>query len=70
MTPALPGPPGFSESDARVRSCGVPMADMIAYFRTRCSACGHHRIMHDEGGACEGVMNKPCGHGCESFSPE
>lgn len=61
---------GFADSDARLRSCGVPISEMISYFRTRCSACGHHRIMHDEGGACEGVMNKPCNWGCDAFRPE
>lgn len=61
---------GFESAHARVSSCGVPLAELISYFRTRCSECGHHRVMHDEGGACEGVMNKPCGSGCERFAPE
>lgn len=61
---------GFEETGARVSSSGIPLADLIAFFRTRCSECGHHRIMHDEGGACEGVMNKPCGSGCDRFRPE
>ena len=62
--------PGFERMDAAVRGSGVGMRDLIAYFRTKCRGCGHHRIMHDESGACEGVMNKPCMSGCDGFVPE
>lgn len=60
----------FERTDLRVRSLGIPMDELIGYFRTKCRACGHHRIMHDSDGACTGVMNKPCMSGCDSFVPE
>ena len=48
----------------------ITMDDLIFHFREKCSLCGHHRIMHDSHGKCEGVMNKPCNSGCDNFSPE
>ncbi len=60
----------FSQIDERIRSLDVPMSELIEYFRTKCTECGHHRIMHDEQGACGGVMNKPCMSGCDKFYPE
>ena len=42
-------------------------AELITYFREKCKICGHHRIMHDNLGKCEGVMNKPCTSGCDKF---
>ena len=55
---------------SRIRDSGIGLADLISHFRERCKACGHHRIMHDSEGYCEGVMNKPCNSGCESFEAE
>jgi hypothetical protein len=46
------------------------MTELIQYFREKCSVCGHHRIMHDDLGKCEGVMNKPCNSGCDGFLAE
>jgi hypothetical protein len=43
---------------------------LISHFREKCKICGHHRIMHNELGACEGVMNKPCTSGCDKFEAE
>jgi len=48
----------------------ISLEDLISHFREKCSVCGHHRIMHDSIGKCEGVMNKPCTSGCDSFNPE
>ena len=44
--------------------------ELIVHFREKCKICGHHRIMHNEGGQCEGVMNKPCTSGCDEFNAE
>jgi len=60
----------FDQVDSKVRSLGMPMPELIEYFRTKCRACGHHRIMHDAEGVCGGVMNKPCMSGCDMFEPE
>ena len=58
------------DTESRIRESGIPTAELIAHFRQRCGACGHHRIMHDEAGRCEGVMNKPCSSGCDCFVQE
>lgn len=57
-------------TDERIAGSGIPLADLISHFRVKCRHCGHHRIMHDEHGRCEGVMNKPCTSGCDAFAPE
>jgi hypothetical protein len=48
----------------------ISLENLITHFREKCSVCGHHRIMHDSIGKCDGVMNKPCTSGCDAFSPE
>ncbi|MFQ5440588.1 MAG: hypothetical protein ACE5DL_03895 [Nitrosopumilaceae archaeon] len=48
----------------------LELEDLIVHFREKCKVCGHHRIMHDSSGKCEGVMNKPCNSGCDEFDPE
>lgn len=53
-----------------IRTSDIRMEDLIIHFREKCSGCGHHRIMHDSLGKCEGVMNKPCNSGCDEFNPE
>lgn len=58
------------EIEGAMAGAGVGKGDLIAYFRTKCAACGHHRVMHDEAGKCEGVMNKPCMSGCDAFVAE
>ncbi|CAI9831451.1 conserved hypothetical protein [Nitrosopumilaceae archaeon] len=58
------------DTGERLRGSGIPLEDVISHFRERCRYCGHHRIMHAADGSCEGVMNKPCGSGCDSFEPE
>ena len=58
------------DTESRIRDSGIPLGELIAHFRIKCRACGHHRIMHDDAGKCEGVMNKPCTSGCDSFEPE
>ena len=60
----------YSKIDEQISRSDIPMANLIAYFRIKCKNCGHHRIMHDHTGKCEGVMNKPCTSGCDKFSPE
>jgi hypothetical protein len=60
----------YGITDGRIVQSKIPMNDLISYFRIKCKNCGHHRIMHDDIGKCEGVMNKPCTSGCDSFSPE
>ena len=56
--------------ESKIRESGIPTAEIISHFREKCKVCGHHRIMHDEQGICEGVMNKPCTSGCDSFVSE
>jgi hypothetical protein len=55
---------------SKIRDSGISLAELIAHFREKCKICGHHRIMHNELGVCEGVMNKPCNSGCDSFEAE
>ena len=47
------------ETESKIHDSNLSTAELISYFREKCKICGHHRIMHDELGACEGVMNKP-----------
>ena len=54
----------------RILKMDISINDLIGFFRRKCSICGHQRIMHDEFGKCEGVMNKPCTSGCDNYSPE
>jgi hypothetical protein len=58
------------QTEDKIKKSDITMGELITYFREKCSACGHHRIMHDEFGKCEGVMNKPCNSGCDNFTPE
>ncbi len=58
------------EIESKIQESGISTAELIAYFREKCKICGHHRIMHNELGKCEGVMNKPCNSGCDSFEAE
>lgn len=60
----------YAEIDEKLSKQDIPIGDLIAYFRVKCASCGHHRIMHDKDGKCEGVMNKPCTSGCDKFKPE
>jgi len=60
----------YTKTDSKIAQSAIPMSDLIAYFRVKCRNCGHHRIMHDDIGKCEGVMNKPCNSGCDKFIPE
>ncbi len=59
-----------SETETKIHESGISTAELISHFREKCKVCGHHRIMHNDLGACEGVMNKPCTSGCDSFDPE
>ena len=56
--------------EPKIEQSDLSKNELISYFREKCSVCGHHRIMHDEFGKCEGVMNKPCTSGCDSFDAE
>jgi len=56
--------------EIKIKKSDIPTSDLIEYFREKCKVCGHHRIMHDEFGKCEGVMNKPCTSGCDLFTSE
>jgi hypothetical protein len=58
------------DTESKIQESGISPADLIAHFREKCKICGHHRIMHNELGKCEGVMNKPCNSGCDSFESE
>ena len=66
MTMDTPG----TSLQSRIKKSGISLNELIAFFREKCSICGHHRIMHNEFGKCEGVMNKPCNSGCDDFNPE
>ena len=58
------------ETESKIQESDISGAELIAHFREKCKICGHHRIMHDELGKCEGVMNKPCTSGCDGFESE
>ena len=61
----------MSESiETKIQDSSLSKKELISYFREKCAVCGHHRIMHDDLGKCEGVMNKPCMSGCDSFRAE
>jgi len=55
---------------SQIKDSEIALHDLIAHFREKCKICGHHRIMHNELGVCEGVMNKPCNSGCDAFESE
>ena len=57
-------------TESKINDSELSLAELISHFREKCKICGHHRIMHDDKGKCEGVMNKPCNSGCDSFSAE
>ena len=59
-----------SDTESKIQKSEMTNAELIAHFREKCKICSHHRIMHDEQGKCEGVMNKPCNSGCDSFESE
>ena len=54
----------------KIKKSNISTGELIAHFREKCKTCGHHRIMHDDLGKCEGVMNKPCTSGCDLFVSE
>lgn len=58
------------DTSSKIEKSGISVAELITHFREKCKICAHHRIMHDENGKCEGVMNKPCTSGCDSFESE
>lgn len=66
----MSGKSRYLSLNARIAKLDISMSELTAYFRGKCSICGHQRIMHDEFGKCEGVMNKPCSSGCDVFDPE
>jgi hypothetical protein len=55
------------EIENRIKTSNISIGELIIYFRQKCKTCGHHRIMHNEFGKCDGVMNKPCNSGCDKF---
>ena len=59
-----------SETELQIQDSNISTAELISYFREKCKICGHYRIMHNELGTCEGVMNKPCTSGCDKFETE
>ena len=59
-----------SETELKIEQSDVSVAELISHFREKCKICGHHRIMHDNLGKCEGVMNKPCTSGCDKSNAE
>ena len=56
--------------ESRIEKSNISNAELISHFREKCKICGDHRIMHDDLGKCEGVMNKPCTSGCDEFKAE
>lgn len=56
--------------ESKIQQSEISTAELIQHFREKCKICGHHRIMHDAEGKCEGVMNKPCTSGCDKFEAE
>jgi hypothetical protein len=58
------------ETESKIQASKISVVELISHFREKCKICGHHRIMHNDLGACEGVMNKPCTSGCDAFDPE
>ena len=59
-----------NETQVKIEKSELSTGELISYFREKCSICAHHRIMHDDLGKCEGVMNKPCTSGCDKFNAE
>ncbi|HJM79975.1 MAG TPA: hypothetical protein QF656_05525 [Nitrosopumilus sp.] len=60
----------MNEIESKIKESDLTITELIFHFREKCKLCGHHRIMHNELGKCEGVMNKPCMSGCEKFTAE
>jgi len=58
------------EIQLKIEESDLSKSELISHFREKCKICGHHRIMHNELGSCDGVMNKPCTSGCDCFDPE
>ena len=58
------------ETESKIQESALTISELISHFREKCKTCGHHRIMHNHLGVCEGVMNKPCTSGCDVFDPE
>jgi hypothetical protein len=58
------------QTESKIKKSDLTVHELISHFREKCKTCGHHRIMHDELGKCEGVMNKPCNSGCDGFDAE
>ena len=58
------------ETESKIQRSEITTIELISHFREKCKICGHHRIMHNDLGVCEGVMNKPCTSGCDTFDPE
>ena len=56
--------------ESKIKNSKISNIELINHFREKCKICSHHRIMHDDLGKCEGVMNKPCTSGCDKFEPE
>ncbi|HJJ24835.1 MAG: hypothetical protein CK526_00175 [Thaumarchaeota archaeon] len=59
-----------SATQLKIEKSELSTNELIIHFREKCKICGHHRIMHDNSGKCEGVMNKPCTSGCDQFNSE
>jgi hypothetical protein len=59
-----------SETESKIQNSNISTVELISHFREKCKICAHHRIMHNELGTCEGVMNKPCTSGCDKFEAE
>ena len=58
------------DTELKIQNSDTSLGELISHFREKCKICGHHRIMHDALGKCEGVMNKPCTSGCDTFESE
>ena len=60
----------LNQIETKIEQSKISVTDLISHFREKCKICSHHRIMHNELGQCEGVMNKPCTSGCDKFEAE
>ena len=47
----------MSSIESKIEKSEISTAELIGHFRQKCKTCGHHRIMHNEFGQCEGAVS-------------
>ena len=57
-----------SETASKIVQSEISNAELITHFREKCKICGHHRIMHNELGKCEGAGLQLCPPGPQEVS--